>query len=157
HAGPGDPAPWADLEPESRALRLVDVRTRCAGFSPPRPLPGNSPTRPAAVLVALFADDDGEARVILTQRPHEMSEHRGEVAFPGGKVDPVLDASHRQAALREAHEEIGIEPASVEVVAELDAIHTYATDYAVSPFVGILPGRPALRPDPREVARAFDL
>ena len=73
------------------------------------------------MLLALF-EEDGEARVILTKRPETMPSHRGEIAFPGGKREPRVDADLRATALREAREEIGLEPGAVEIVAELDGI-----------------------------------
>ena len=66
------------------------------------------------MLVPVY-EDDGEARVILTKRPDTMPSHRGEIAFPGGKRE-VDDASLGAAALREAHEEIGLDPAAVALV-----------------------------------------
>ncbi len=105
------------------------------------------------MLVALY-DADGEAHVVLTKRPETMAAHRGEIAFPGGKRDPD-DRTLQAAALREAHEEVGIHPATVDVVAELDRIGTVASAFTIAPFVGILGGQPTLRPDPVEVVDAF--
>jgi 8-oxo-dGTP pyrophosphatase MutT (NUDIX family) len=112
--------------------------------------------RAAAVLVPLF-EEGGEARLILTKRPETMPSHRGDIAFPGGKRQPDLDASLLDAALREAEEEIGLSPAAVEVVAELDTISTVTSRFLVAPFVGVLADPPELRPDPREVERVFDV
>ena len=97
--------------------------------------------RASAVLVPLF-EEDGEARLILTKRPETMPSHQGEIAFPGGKLEPTVDADLRATALREAHEEIGLEPAAVEIVAELDGIGTVASRFVIAPFVGILDGAP---------------
>jgi 8-oxo-dGTP pyrophosphatase MutT (NUDIX family) len=110
----------------------------------------------AAVLVPLF-EAEGETRVVLTRRPDTMPSHRGDVAFPGGKVHPGIDATLLDAALREAEEEIGLAPAAVEVVAELDTISTVTSRFLVAPFVGVLSVPPALVPDPREVERVFDV
>ena len=114
-----------------------------------------SHSREAAVLVALY-EHAGEAHVILTKRPETMPSHQGEIAFPGGKRDAV-DLSLTATALREAHEEVGIEPASVDVIAELDTIATVASAFTISPFVGVLTEPPVLRPDPREVVAAFGI
>jgi 8-oxo-dGTP pyrophosphatase MutT (NUDIX family) len=108
------------------------------------------------VLVPFF-EADGEARVILTKRPDTMPSHRGEIAFPGGKLEAEHDPSLQAAALREAHEEIGLDPARVDVVAELDSLTTVASRFVLTPFVGLLAERPALAPDPTEVVRAFDV
>lgn len=152
---PGRPAPWAALPATARRFTLAEVRERLALLPPPRaldrPVPGS---RDAAVLVALF--EAGEARVVLERRPDTMASHRGEVAFPGGKLEPH-DASLRDAALREAHEELGIEPGAVEVVAQLDVIATVASRFAITPFVGLLAERPIVRADPREVSAVLDV
>ena len=75
-------------------------------------MPGS---RPAAVLVPLF-EAAGAANVVLTKRPETMPSHQGEIAFPGGGLRPGVDGTLRDAALREAEEEIGLPPAVVEVV-----------------------------------------
>jgi 8-oxo-dGTP pyrophosphatase MutT (NUDIX family) len=110
-------------------------------------------SRPAAVLVPIY-EEGGEARIVLTKRPESMASHRGEIAFPGGKEDPG-DASLRQAALREAQEEIGLPPEDVEVAGELDSLSTVASQFTITPFVGLLAAPPVLRTDPREVEAAF--
>ena len=129
----------------------------CEALPPPkRPeieLPGS---RPAAVLIALF-EEAGQARVILTKRPDTMPTHQGEIAFPGGKLDTAVDEDLAAAALREAHEEIGLAPELVEIVAELDHLFTVQARFTLAPFVGLLEGRPSLHPDQREVVRVFDI
>src|SRR4051795_5450794 len=124
---PGRPAPWGHLEPTDRKLGLDDVRKRLAALPPASgPVPLVSGSRAAAVLVPLF-EEDGEARVILTKRPETMPSHQGEIAFPGGKFDPALDTDLRAAALREAWEEIGLDPGDVDVVARLESMATVAS------------------------------
>ncbi len=110
----------------------------------------------AAVLVPLY-ERDGQAWVVLIKRPETMSSHRGEIAFPGGKFDAGVDSDLRATALREAHEEIGLDPDLVEVVARLDGIGTVATRFTITPFVGFLNGRPALTPSPSEVVRIMEV
>jgi 8-oxo-dGTP pyrophosphatase MutT (NUDIX family) len=155
-ARPGQPAPWSALPDEARkGLHLAHVRAALAEVGPPqRPelvMPG---ARAAAVLVALF-EEEGETRVLLTRRTTTLPSHRGEVAFPGGTVDDGEDAC--AAALREAHEEVGLSAAAVEIVAELDHLATVASRFVLAPFVGVLAQRPALSPNPREVDRVFDV
>lgn len=153
----GNPAPWAGLPAALRRITLDDVRAACATLPAARPGSGAGPgTRPAAVLVALF-EEHGEARVILTKRPETMPSHQGEIAFPGGKHEPGVDADLRATALREAHEEIGLDPSRVEIVAELDHMVTVSARFALTPFVGLLRERPALVPDAREVDAVFDV
>ncbi len=111
-------------------------------------------TNPAAVLVALF-EEDGEARVLLTVRSSRLRSHQGEVAFPGGKLDP--DEGIDDAARREAEEEVGLDPASVTVVGHLTAMPTVSSNTLMTPVVATLAGRPVTTPAPDEVARVFDV
>jgi len=151
---PGGPPPWADLDPAGRHFTLADVRERLAVLPAPQPSDLHSAgSRAAAVLVPIY-EEDGEARVILTKRPDTMPSHRGEIAFPGGKRDPG-DSSLGAAALREAQEEIGLAPELVEVAGELDSLSTVASQFTITPFVGLLAAPPELRIDAREVEAAF--
>ena len=109
-------------------------------------------TIPAAVLVAVV--DRPAPTVILTERPHTMRKHPGQTSFPGGRLEPG-DADAVAAALREAEEEIGLPPASVEVIGEADRYRTI-TGFEVTPVVGVVPPGLDLRPDPREVADMFE-
>lgn len=160
-ARPGGPPPWARLAPHERRFTLDEVRAACTELPAPRRPMAPSTARPAAVLMALFeepaADGSRDTRVILTKRPDTMPSHQGEIAFPGGKLDEGLDTSLRDAALREAHEEVDLDPASVEVVAELDSLVTAMGRFLLTPFVGLLDARPALVPDPTEVVSVFDV
>jgi 8-oxo-dGTP pyrophosphatase MutT (NUDIX family) len=155
-ARPGSPPPWARLGPDERRFTIDDVRAACAALPAPRRPHAPSSARPAAVLIALF-EEDGDTHVFLTKRPDTMPSHQGEIAFPGGKLDESVDASLQDAALREAHEEIGLDPRAVEVVAELDSIVTVMGRFLLTPFVGLLPSRPVLHPDPTEVVSVFDV
>ncbi len=87
----------------------------------------------AAVLVPVYRDVAGELRVVLLRRT-EGGPHGGQIAFPGGKLDPA-DASLRDAALREAHEEIGLPPASATVLETLDTIEVRVSGFRVHPFL----------------------
>lgn len=91
----------------------------------------------AAVLCALYYKD-GLPHVLLTKRSEKVVHHKGEISFPGGKMD-LTDASLLECALRETHEEIGVAPADVTVIGELDEFYTVATSYLVAPFVGFVP------------------
>ena len=154
---PGDPAPWADMVAKLGPITLADVRAACATLPTPRDgLGALAHTRPAAVLMPIF-ETGGEARIILTTRPETMPSHQGEIAFPGGKLEPNTDADLQAAALREAYEEIGIEPQAVEIVGELDHLVTVSARFALAPFVGLLAEPPMLVPHPREVAAVFDV
>lgn len=108
----------------------------------------------AAVLIPIYADTDGELRLILTKRPDSMPTHAGHIAFPGGRPDPD-DRDPTDTALREAHEEVGIPPADVEVIGFLPPIDTVQFRLMVVPVVGRLPAPPDLVPSPREVVRVY--
>ncbi len=109
----------------------------------------------AAVLVPLFVRGD-ELHVVLTRRRDDMRRHAGEVSFPGGRRDDA-DADLLATALREAHEEIGIPPAAVELVGALQPTPTIATDYAIYPFVGLVEPGFAWEPSEWEVAEVLEL
>jgi 8-oxo-dGTP pyrophosphatase MutT (NUDIX family) len=99
-------------------------------------------------LVALF-EEDAETWLVLTRRAAHMRRNAGDVAFPGGRQEP--GETPTETALRESWEEIGLDPGSVTVIGELDHMINLA-GIAITPVVGVLPGRPAnLRADPAEV------
>ena len=107
----------------------------------------------AAVLVALI--DNGEVpEIILTQRAHHLNSHAGEVAFPGGMWD-AEDTDLLQTALREAKEEIDLDPAVVDVIATLPSATPRRRNLRVTPFVGLLADSPALVGDPSEIGSIF--
>lgn len=108
-------------------------------------------TADAAVLIAVT--DRDEPGVILTQRPRDMRDHPGQVAFPGGKIDPGEDAV--TAALREAHEEVALEPALVRVIGTTDRYQT-GTGFDVTPVLGVIPPDLELRSNPTEVEAWFE-
>ncbi|MBV8032973.1 MAG: CoA pyrophosphatase [Betaproteobacteria bacterium] len=108
--------------------------------------------KPAAVLVPIV-DDAQELTVLFTQRTTQLKAHAGQVSFPGGRAEPG-DASPEFTALREAQEEIGLDPARVEVLGRLPDYHT-RTGYVVAPVVALLSPPLALVPDPAEVAEIF--
>jgi 8-oxo-dGTP pyrophosphatase MutT (NUDIX family) len=90
----------------------------------------------AAVLVPL-ADEDGAPHVLLTRRPRHMKRHPGQLAFPGGRVDP--DEEHLAAAMREAHEEIGLEPGRVDVLGRLSETLVLTSAFRLTPWVASVP------------------
>jgi 8-oxo-dGTP pyrophosphatase MutT (NUDIX family) len=105
--------------------------------------------RDAAVLIPIVADP--EPTLIFTIRTETLATHKGQISFPGGSIDDD-DADEIAAALREAHEEIGLDPTGVEILGELDAFPTFVTGYVVTPVVGWLEKVPVLVPNPDEVA-----
>jgi 8-oxo-dGTP pyrophosphatase MutT (NUDIX family) len=119
----------------------------------PDPLEEGQAHTPAAVLVAVV--DRPEPSVILTLRTDTVSKHAGQVAFPGGRIDPQ-DADAVAAALREAEEEIGLPRQRVEVIGESDRYRTI-TGFEVTPVIGVVPQDLELVPHPREVAAIFEV
>lgn len=128
---------------EGHGVELPDLRND-ARFAP-------SVIRPAAVLIAVT--DRAEPGVILTHRPPDMRAHPGQVAFPGGKLDPGEDAV--EAALREAHEELAIVASNVRVIGASDRYIT-GTGYDVTPVLGLVPPDLPIVPNPHEVAAWFE-
>jgi 8-oxo-dGTP pyrophosphatase MutT (NUDIX family) len=152
-ARPGAPPPWAVLGDAERAVSLDRVVAAMAAAPPPkRSLLEDSGVRASAVLCALFADDQGRATVVLTRRAQHLRSHRGEVSFPGGGQDPA-DEDLLATALRESHEEIGLDASGMKVLGELDHLRTVSGNSYIAPYVVTLPRQPALVPNPGEVER----
>jgi 8-oxo-dGTP pyrophosphatase MutT (NUDIX family) len=145
------------LPEPAEVLMPVLVGSGDVNLRPSRtPLAGQT-GRPAAVLVLLYPDDDGIARVVLTERASRDGHHSGEVSFPGGKAEPD-DADPAATALREAAEEVGLDAtaARVRVVGRLETFWIPVSDFAVTPVVAVAPGRPAMTASPDEVARIVE-
>lgn len=111
------------------------------------------PLKPAAVLIPIVASEDG-ARVLMTRRAESLARHTGQIAFPGGRLDPGETAV--DAALREAWEEVALDPTPVKILGLSDAYET-GTGYLVTPVVGWLDSPPSLTPSPAEVAEVFEV
>ncbi|MCB1389570.1 MAG: CoA pyrophosphatase [Rhodobacteraceae bacterium] len=114
--------------------------------------PDGMKLRPAAVLIAI-AERQGSWHVLLTKRASTLKHHPGQIAFPGGKVDPT-DAGPEAAALREAHEEVGLDPALVRVLGAMPT-HETVTGFRVTPFLGVIQGDFAPVVEAGEVEEAF--
>jgi 8-oxo-dGTP pyrophosphatase MutT (NUDIX family) len=109
----------------------------------------------AAVLVPLYVRD-GRLHAVFTERRHDLPRHAGEISFPGGRRDPE-DETLVVTALREAQEEIGLDPGAVEVLGALQPAPTIATGYAIYPFVGVISPDQTWAPSEREVAAVIEL
>jgi 8-oxo-dGTP pyrophosphatase MutT (NUDIX family) len=139
------PPPPASLQPTA----LDPRRPR-----PPVPAATGRPPREAAVLVLIVPAQDGEAQIVLTERADRGGHHSGEVSFPGGRVEPD-DADVVATALREAHEEVGLDAAAAEVriVGLLEPFWIPVSDFRITPVLAIARRPPVLRPSEAEVAR----
>jgi 8-oxo-dGTP pyrophosphatase MutT (NUDIX family) len=118
------------------------------------PVDGGDGLTPAAVLVPLRHHDDGW-HVILNVRSNEVGQHKGEIAFPGGRLEPT-DDDMVACALREIWEEMGVRPEDVDVLGPLAAQQT-KTDFLVWPTVGVIPYPYEFKPEPREVAEVIEI
>ena len=140
---PGGSSPWAHLDPANRRVDLAQLEKALAARGP-----GSTKVDPrrvvdfthrSAVLVPLYEDGD-EVHIVMTRRSPHMRKHRWEVAFPGGRRDEGDDSLWR-TALREAHEEIGLDPSVPRQIGELDRFVTVSSVSLVSPMVGRMPTR----------------
>ena len=145
----GGPPAWASLPEHRRHPTLDQVRVALEQGPEPRRSPVEGLTSRYSAVLAPIYEHDGEAHVVLTRRAWHMRSHTGEVSFPGGKQEP--GETPWQTALREAHEEVALDPASVEQAGELHHLATVTSRSSIVPYVGVLPGRPRLVPNPDEV------
>ena len=148
--------------PSVPAPRLNAAALRARFASPPRWTPEvlrepkftDRPPADAAVLVPLVLREHGTS-VLLTQRTAHLPTHAGQIAFPGGKVDPQ-DATVEAAALREAHEEVGLQPQHIEVIGRLP-VYVTGTGFHVTPVVALVQPPFAIAPNPGEVDAVFEV
>jgi 8-oxo-dGTP pyrophosphatase MutT (NUDIX family) len=142
------------LERIRRGLEAPPAGSSDFDLNPEVPVPAGPRLRPASVLVPLVERGSGLA-VILTRRAALLKSHPGQVAFPGGKQED-FDPTPADAALREAREEIGLEPGMVEILGPLDP-HRTVTGFVVSPFVGLVAPGFLPVPDRGEVDEVFEV
>ena len=109
--------------------------------------------REAGVLLLLF-EKDAELHITLTRRHTYPGVHSGQIAFPGGQRED--NETLQETALRETFEEVGVRPGSLEVIGQLSSLYTPPSNFCIFPFVAYSAGRPAFRPDAREVAELIE-
>ncbi len=110
--------------------------------------------RGAAVLVLLYPHR-GQWHLPLTLRPEHLVDHAGQISLPGGTIEP--GETSRQAALREFHEELGGDGTEIELLGRLSTLYVQASNFLVTPFVGVTGKRPELIPNPAEVERLIEV
>ena len=142
----GDPPPWRPEAGIADLDTLVERIRRRTDTSPRTNMP--MIRSEAAVLVPLSTTVDGPA-VVLTKRSSNMRHHRGEISFPGGRQDP--GESLDQTAIREANEEIGLDPSHVSIVGRLRRLGTVTSNASIHPFVATIPHGLGFRASPAEV------
>jgi 8-oxo-dGTP pyrophosphatase MutT (NUDIX family) len=128
------------------------TRARLAGRQ--RRVVVGGPLVKAAVLVPLV--DRGAPFVVFAKRTDRVGTHRGQISFPGGRVDPS-DAGFLEAALRESEEEIGLPRTAVELLGALDDTETVATQFIITPFVGVVRAPVAWQPDGHEIEKVIEV
>ena len=176
---PGRPAPWARVpEAERTGIGLDRVLAAFGALGQLGPVPdtgsdplfaaaglvregsadesqGSAPLRVNAGVLATLFEEDGETRVILTRRSSGLRTHKGEVSFPGGRLDPGEGPA--QAALREAHEEVGLDSGLVTTVGWMHPVMTLVSSSLIVPVLATTAARPHLVASPHEVERVFDV
>jgi 8-oxo-dGTP pyrophosphatase MutT (NUDIX family) len=145
--------PLDDFSAFHRHVEQIRSKLKGAPIAPREALANKS--NAAAVLIPIF-ERKGELHVLYIRRSDHVASHRGQVAFPGGRVDPV-DVTLLDAALREAHEEVGLHPSTVEVIGGFPTTTATRTGILVAPFIGVIPHDAPLKADPIEVAEIFDV
>jgi 8-oxo-dGTP pyrophosphatase MutT (NUDIX family) len=146
---PGGPPPWPASDVAHRfGADSVGAAVARRSLSPEPPALAEH--RRSAVLIAFYEGPRG-AEVILTRRSRALRSHRGEISFPGGRLEP--GETPEDGARREAHEEVDLAPGDVELIGRLGTLATVSSMSSIVPVVGRLPERPRLRPQQAEVDR----
>lgn len=135
-------------------LEAVRKRTEAALADRPRRVVEQEGLIPAAVLLLLT--NRGGAHVVFAKRTDRVAHHKGQFSFPGGIVE-TWDGSRLETALREAKEEIGLPPSAVEILGTLDDTETRATQFVITPFVGLIRDPVSYTPDGREIERVLEV
>lgn len=172
---PGAPAPWADVPQAARQGISIDrVKAALSAHGQLGPVPDDVgrdstlvpqvlvneadtpwPEKLSAGVLAVLLEEEGEARLFFTRRSSSLRAHRGEVSFPGGRMDVGEDATG--AALREAHEEVGLDPSLVTPIGWLHPLTTVQSASLILPLLATVDRRPHLVASPDEVERIFDV
>jgi 8-oxo-dGTP pyrophosphatase MutT (NUDIX family) len=138
----------------TRSVEGLVARTRARLARRARRVVPEGPLVRAAVLVPIV--DRGEPCVLFAKRTDRVGHHRGQIAFPGGRVDG-RDPTPLDAALRECEEEVGLPRRAVEPLGALDDTETFATQFVITPFVGLVREPIAWRPDGEEIEKVIEV
>jgi 8-oxo-dGTP pyrophosphatase MutT (NUDIX family) len=155
------------MAPKKTAARIAreEIAARLASLPPleslftaddleRQKLNASQPLKAAAVLI-LVVNHPEQPTIVLTQRTRHLTDHAGQISFPGGRCCDE-DMTPERTALREAEEEIGIDPAKIEILGRLPEYHT-STGFNVTPVVGWIEPPVAFHPDPHEVDEVFEV
>ena len=138
----------------SLSVDTIVARTRTRLAARARRVVPPGPLVRAAVLVPLI--DRGEPHLAFAQRTDRVGHHAGQISFPGGRID-TGDADDLQAALREAEEEVGLPRSAVEPLGLLDDTETFATQFVITPWVGVIREPVAWQPDGEEIEKVIEV
>ena len=156
--------PSPSLEDVRRALVLENFDTEAAHkLMAPRPRPMRRPpdregkAKQGGVLLLLYpsSEEPGVLNIVLTKRTDTVGDHKGQISFPGGGQEPGEPLA--QTALREANEELEIDPSTLTVLGKLSKIYIVPSDFEVHPLVAYTPQPPNFRGEPREVAEVLEM
>jgi 8-oxo-dGTP pyrophosphatase MutT (NUDIX family) len=141
------------IDPQRISGLLAQTRDEDPATCPPLPRVQATPNQPAAVLIPILFDQDEWKILFIKRTQQEDDRHSGQIAFPGGRLDKE-DPSLQHTALRESAEEIGLDPASVEILGQCCSMIT-VTGYEITPFAGILSWPQPLNLSPEEVGKTL--
>ncbi len=110
----------------------------------------------SSVMILLYPAEHQDTKTVFIQRPHYDGVHAGQISFPGGRIEPG-DATSMDTALRETHEEIGVDPSKIEVIGQLTSLYIPPSNHLVDPFVGICLQPPKFIPDKKEVEHILEI
>jgi 8-oxo-dGTP pyrophosphatase MutT (NUDIX family) len=152
---PGRSASVPGIQPVAE-LRVDVLRARIAAALDRDRRTLTLPDRVRAAVMVLFVYRRGVAALVFGKKTEDVPHHKGQFSFPGGVVRNS-DASVIEAALREAQEEIGLDPSAVEVLGLFHDIPTTVTNFVITPVLGLARGEPTFRPDGREIERVIEI
>ena len=147
----GGPAPWAHIPIQDRRVTLAGIAAAFSRHRAPRRLVGTaSEDISRSAVLCLLYERSNDVCMVLTRRSPRLRHHAHEVAFPGGRQE-VGDVDLWATAVREAQEEVGIDPSTIRRIGELDSFVTVGSKTMVTPFVAVTDQQPRLKRDPIEV------